>query len=284
MLTVNTIAALREQVGQARAKGQRIAFVPTMGNLHAGHLSLIDKAHQEADFVVCSIFVNPMQFGANEDLDAYPRTLEADSHQLQEHQCDLLFTPAVAEMYPNGLTTETRVEVPDLGTHHCGASRPGHFVGVATVVCKLFNMVQPDVAIFGEKDFQQLAIIRKMTRDLCFPIQIVGLPTSREDDGLARSSRNGYLSEADRAKAPLIYQQLQYCRNKLLNGETDLLSLRQELTQTLTNAGFVMDYLNFADPLSLELIDEVQSEQVILIAARLGSTRLIDNILVTLPV
>jgi pantoate--beta-alanine ligase len=278
---VQTIEALRQAVNNAKKQGKRVGFVPTMGNLHEGHLTLIDRARQSADFIVCSIFVNPLQFGAHEDLDAYPRTLAADSEKLAARQCDLLFTPTVSEMYPNGLAAETKVEVPALGEHHCGASRPGHFVGVATVVAKLFNMVQADVAVFGEKDFQQLAIIRKMASDLCFPLEIIGLATSREADGLARSSRNGYLNAHERAQAPQIYQQLLACQRTLKAGQRDLSALREQVTTSLTDAGLVMDYLNFADPKTLLLLDNVQPEMVILIAARLGTTRLIDNIVVT---
>jgi pantoate--beta-alanine ligase len=282
MHTVNRITELRHAIEDARAQGKSIAFVPTMGNLHAGHLSLIDRAHQEADFAVCSIFVNPMQFGASEDLDAYPRTLAEDSAQLETRGCNLLFTPGVQDVYPNGLAAETRVEVPLLGQYHCGASRPGHFVGVATVVCKLFNIVLPDVAIFGEKDFQQLAVLRKMTADLCLPIRIVGVATSREDDGLARSSRNGYLSQEQRSLAPMIYQQLQFCRRALEHGERDLEVLRRQAGQILEKAGFVMDYLNFANPRTLAPLSAAEPEMVILIAARLGTTRLIDNMSVRL--
>lgn len=281
MHTVQTIAALRQAVSDAKKQGLRVGFVPTMGNLHEGHLTLIDRARQSAEFIVCSIFVNPLQFGASEDLDAYPRTLAADSEKLASRQCDVLFTPSVTEMYPNGLAAETKVDVPTLGDHHCGASRPGHFVGVATVVAKLFNMAQADVAVFGQKDFQQLAIIRKMASDLCFPLEIIGLPTSRETDGLARSSRNGYLNAEERQRAPMIYQQLLACQAALKAEQHDLSALRQNVTAQLTAAGFVMDYLNFADPRTLELLDTAQPEMVILIAAKLGTTRLIDNIVVT---
>ena len=281
MQTVQTIAALRQAVNDAKRQGKRVGIVPTMGNLHEGHLTLIDSARQSAEFIVCSIFVNPLQFGASEDLDAYPRTLAADAEKLASRQCDLLFTPTVAEMYPNGLAAETKVEVPALGEHHCGASRPGHFVGVATVVAKLFNMVQADVAVFGEKDFQQLAIIRKMASDLCFPLEIIGLATSRETDGLARSSRNGYLNADERQRAPTIYQQLLACQSALKSGQHDLSALRQSVTAQLTEAGFVMDYLNFANPKTLALLDNAEPEMVILIAAKLGTTRLIDNIVVT---
>lgn len=280
MRTVHTIQALRSAVNEARGQGLRVALVPTMGNLHEGHLALIDEAKKHADFVVASIFVNPMQFGANEDLDAYPRTLEADSLALAEHYCDLLFAPSVNEVYPNGLDHETRVEVPVLGDLHCGASRPGHFVGVATVVTKLFNMVQPDLAVFGEKDFQQLAIIRKMTQDLCLPIEIRGLATSREASGLARSSRNGYLSAAEKDKASAIYQVLTQCHDKLKKLSADLETVRLEAIQTLEDNGFRVDYLNFAETKTLRPATAEDQHIVVLLAAFMGTTRLIDNIVI----
>lgn len=208
MNTVKTVRELRAAVARARNEGKRIGFVPTMGNLHSGHVALITKASQRADFVVASIFVNPLQFGAGEDLDKYPRTLAADQEKLLQAGCHLLFAPSVEEMYPDGMTGQTRVSVPQLSEGLCGASRPGHFEGVATVVSKLFNMVQPDLAIFGQKDFQQLAVIRALVHDLNMPIQIIGEPTVRAADGLALSSRNGFLSEEQRAVAPVVYRGL----------------------------------------------------------------------------
>lgn len=278
---VSTVKALREAVNTARLAGKRIGFVPTMGNLHEGHLSLVDTALEHADFVVASIFVNPMQFGANEDLDAYPRTLEQDTQGLAAHGCELLFVPSVSEMYPNGLQVETKVEVPELSKLHCGASRPGHFVGVATVVSKLFNLVQPDVAVFGEKDFQQLAVIRKLTSDLCFPIDIVGVPTARESSGLAKSSRNGYLSQTEKDHASRLYQCLQSCKAELERGDS-IESVRTRALASLEQDGFQLDYLNFANPVSLEFAKDEDRSIVILLAVYLGSTRLIDNISVNL--
>ena len=206
MNTVKTVRELRAAVARARSEGKRIGFVPTMGNLHSGHVALITKATQRVDFVVASIFVNPLQFGAGEDLDKYPRTLAADQEKLLQAGCHLLFAPSVEEMYPDGIAGQTRVSVPQLSEGLCGASRPGHFEGVATVVSKLFNMVQPDLAIFGQKDFQQLAVIKSLVHDLNMPIQIIGEPTVRAADGLALSSRNGFLSEEQRAVAPVVYR------------------------------------------------------------------------------
>lgn len=277
MQTVHTIEALRRAVQEARRAGHRIGFVPTMGNLHAGHLSLIDVATEQSDYVVSSIFVNPMQFGANEDLDAYPRTLDADKEGLASRGCQLLFAPNVSEVYPNGLEAETRVAVPVLGDYHCGASRAGHFEGVATVVSKLFNMVQPDLAVFGKKDYQQLAIIRKMVTDLCFPVKVLGVDTSREETGLARSSRNGYLNDAERLIAPEVYRSLIQAREQLLAGK--LLEETQDAAkQYLESKGFKVDYFNIADQSTLQPALETDRKLVLLVAAFLGSTRLIDNL------
>ena len=206
MNTISCVAQLRTAVAQARAAGQRIAFVPTMGNLHAGHIALITQAVARADFVVASIFVNPLQFGPNEDLDSYPRTLAADQNKLTDAGCNLLFTPVVEDIYPDGMAEHTIVRVPGVSSGLCGDSRPGHFDGVSTIVCKLLNMVQPDLALFGEKDYQQLAVIRKMVSDLSMPIEICGVPIVRDTDGLALSSRNGYLSAQQRANAPALQQ------------------------------------------------------------------------------
>lgn len=278
MQTVHTISELRAFVNVHKMKGHRVGFVPTMGNLHDGHLTLITEAKQQSDIVICSIFVNPMQFGANEDLDAYPRTLEADSQALISKGCDLLFAPNANEVYPKGLAEQTRVDVPVLGNFHCGASRPGHFVGVATVVAKLFNMVQADVAFFGEKDFQQLAIIKKMATDLCFPVDIVGIPTSREASGLARSSRNGYLSPAEKETAANLYRVLQETKQAIIDGERDFSLLSDKAKQALTASGFEPDYFNIAHPMTLEASKTSDTEFVLLTAAKLGNTRLIDNL------
>ena len=280
--TVHTIKELREEVARARQSGKKIGLVPTMGNLHEGHLSLVDVARTHCDYIIATIFVNPMQFGASEDLDSYPRTLEQDQHGLEAHHCDLLFAPSVNEVYPNGTAQETRVEVPGISELHCGASRPGHFTGVATVVSKLFNMAQPDVAVFGQKDFQQLAVIRKLSSDLCFPIDIIGVPTSRENSGLARSSRNGYLSESELKQASAIYKTLQECSTRLINRIGDLETIKQQASEKLEGFGFKIDYLNFANPNTLEMANQNDKEIVILIAAWLGDTRLIDNMTVSL--
>lgn len=282
MLTVNSCSELRQILQSQKSAGKTVAFVPTMGNLHEGHLTLVDAAKDHASYVVASIFVNPMQFGKNEDIEAYPRTLQKDLDALKEKGCDLVFVPSEREVYPNGVSEETRVEVPSLGRYHCGNSRPGHFVGVATVVTKLFNMVQPDVAVFGQKDFQQLAVIRKMALDLCMPIKIVGTPTSREPSGLARSSRNGYLTEYEREVAAKLYQVLSDSKYKLEKGEDEREVICSTARNTLEAVGFKCDYFNIAHPLTLEPATPSDTELVILVAAQLGTTRLIDNITVSL--
>ncbi|MNG91370.1 Pantothenate synthetase [compost metagenome] len=278
MNTVKTVRELRAAVARARGEGKRIAFVPTMGNLHNGHAALVTKAAQRADFVVASIFVNPLQFGANEDLDAYPRTLAADQERLLQAGCNLLFAPTVEEMYPDGMSVQTRVSVPTLSEGLCGASRPGHFEGVATVVSKLFNMVQPDLAVFGEKDFQQLAVIRAMVRDLNMPIQIIGEPTVRAEDGLALSSRNGYLTPEQRVAAPALYRSLQHIGAAIGRGQRDFAALIAEGKAQLDAAGLRPDYLEVRHAVTLRpaLIDD--RDVVVIAAAYLGTTRLIDNL------
>ncbi|KUG41508.1 Pantothenate synthetase [Pseudomonas amygdali pv. photiniae] len=281
MNTVKTVQELRAAVARARSEGKRIALTPTMGNLHSGHAALVAKAAQRADFVVATIFVNPLQFGPNEDLATYPRTLAADQEKLLQAGCNLLFTPSVEEMYPHGMADQTLVSVPHLSQGLCGASRPGHFEGVATVVSKLFNMVQPDLAIFGEKDFQQLAVIRAMVRDLNMPIQIIGEPTVRADDGLALSSRNGYLNEAQRAAAPALYQAIRQTADAISAGEQDFDALLTSKKQQLEAAGFRIDYLEIRDATSLRPTTAENRDLVILAAAFLGKTRLIDNLHLT---
>jgi len=278
MNTVKTVRELRAAVARARGEGKRIAFVPTMGNLHSGHAALVTKAAQRADFVVASIFVNPLQFGAGEDLDSYPRTLAADQERLLQAGCHLLFAPTVEEMYPDGMSVQTRVSVPQLSEGLCGASRPGHFEGVATVVSKLFNMVQPDLAVFGEKDFQQLAVIRAMVRDLNMPIQILGEPTVRAEDGLALSSRNGYLSPEQRAAAPALYRELSAMADAIRHGQRDYAALIVAAQAQLLAAGFRPDYLEVRHALTLRpaMIDD--RDVVVIAAAYLGTTRLIDNL------
>ncbi|QDH67640.1 MULTISPECIES: pantoate--beta-alanine ligase [Pseudomonas] len=282
MNTVKTVRELRAAVAHARKAGKRIGFVPTMGNLHSGHASLVSKAVQQADFVVASIFVNPLQFGAGEDLDKYPRTLAADQEKLLQAGCNLLFAPTVEEMYPGGMTGQTRVSVPQLSEGLCGASRPGHFEGVATVVSKLFNMVQPDMAVFGQKDYQQLAVIRAMVHDLNMPIQIIGEPTVRADDGLALSSRNGFLSEEQRAIAPVLYRSLSQIAAAIKSGDHDFARLRAEQVRQIEAAGLRLDYLEVRQGVHLRAATAEDRDIVILVAAFLGTTRLIDNLHLTL--
>ncbi|WP_207882777.1 pantoate--beta-alanine ligase [Pseudomonas sp. 30_B] len=278
MNTVKTVRELRAAVARARSEGKRIALVPTMGNLHAGHAALVTKAGQRADFVVASIFVNPLQFGPTEDLDKYPRTLAADQEKLLNAGCHLLFAPTVEEMYPDGMDGQTRLHVTGVSEGLCGGSRPGHFDGVATVVCKLFNMVQPDMALFGEKDFQQLAVIRKLVRDLNLPIQIFGEPTVRAEDGLALSSRNGYLTDEQRAVAPVLQRTLKQLAERIRQGERDFPALLGEGQQQIEQAGLRIDYLEIRESAGLRPATADDRQLVILVAAFLGTTRLIDNL------
>ncbi|MGM0951769.1 MAG: pantoate--beta-alanine ligase [Pseudomonadota bacterium] len=281
MRTVHSLKELRSILRSYRQQGKTIGLVPTMGNLHEGHISLVRKAAEAADIVVTSIFVNPMQFGANEDLDKYPRTLNEDQNKLAAAGNTLVFAPAAEEIYPEGMARQTKVIVPEVSEGHCGASRPGHFEGVATVVTMLFNMIQPDVAVFGEKDFQQLAVIRKMVRDLMMPVQIVGAPTVREEDGLAKSSRNGYLSETERAKAPVVFQTLQQTAEQVQQGRSDFDALEQEAREALASAGLRPDYFNIVSSRTLKPATENDREITLLAAAFLGTTRLIDNLTIS---
>ena len=278
MHTISTISELRILIANWRNAGQRVAFVPTMGNLHAGHLHLVQRARELAPRVVASIFVNPLQFGAGEDFDKYPRTLAADSAQLAAAGLDVLFTPTVGEMYPDGTESMTRIEVPELSNILCGVARPGHFAGVATVVAKLLNIVQPDVALFGEKDYQQLLVIKRMVADLCLPVAIIGVPTVREADGLAMSSRNGYLSQEERACAPLLYQTLLGVVQCLQNGERDYALLETEAVARLRESGFRPDYVSIRRAHDLGEPTLRDSALTVLGAAWLGKARLIDNI------
>ncbi|MDI9246582.1 pantoate--beta-alanine ligase [Marinobacter sp. CHS3-4] len=281
MRTVHTLKELRTILRNYRQQGKRIALVPTMGNLHEGHISLVRRASETADVVVTSIFVNPMQFGATEDLDTYPRTLQEDQEALTAAGNTMVFAPSNSEIYPEGLARQTRVIVPEVSEGHCGASRPGHFEGVATVVAMLFNMVQPDVAVFGEKDFQQLAVIRKMTRDLMMPVEIVGAPTIRESDGLAKSSRNGYLSKSERATAPVVYKTLKDAAAKISQGRNDFKTIEDEATKALGEAGLRPDYFNIANSQTLQPAAADDKDITLLVAAFLGTTRLIDNLSVS---
>ena len=276
-MTVNEIGELRARVDLWR-RGGNVAFVPTMGNLHVGHISLVKAAREIADRVVVSIFVNPMQFGDGEDFDSYPRTLESDSRMLESVGTDLLFAPPVEVMYPKPTSEQTQVEVPGLSGLLCGACRPGHFVGVATVVCKLFNMVQPDIALFGNKDFQQLMVIRRMVEDLAMPVKIVGVETMRESDGLAMSSRNGYLTPEERATAPVLYRVLGGLAEKLRDGSDDYAGLEAQAARELDENGFRTDYVAVRRAADLLEPAPGEPELVILGAANLGNARLIDNI------
>lgn len=284
MKIINHVAELRATVAQWKAAGERIALVPTMGNLHAGHLQLVDRARKHADRVVVSIFINPMQFsdanGCGGDFERYPRTLAEDCEKLSAigGQPDVVFSPAMQEMYPAGFEQETRIEVPEISDILCGEFRSGHFVGVATVVAKLFNMVQPDVAVFGEKDFQQLLVIRRFVADLCFPIEIIGVPTVREKNGLAMSSRNQYLSVAERESAAILYQGLLKAQQQIESGESDFIAIQKQASEKLSEAGFRPEYFEVRRAQDLQTATEKDRELVILVAAWLGEARLIDNI------
>jgi len=278
MQTVQDLPALRAAIRSWRSQGQTVGLVPTMGNLHAGHYSLLKLARVRADRVVASVFVNPTQFGPSEDFERYPRTLAQDQAGLAEHGCDLLFAPEVATMYPFGAAQSVSIHVPRITDTLEGAHRPGHFDGVATVVCKLFNLVQPDLAVFGQKDFQQLKVIERMVRDLGLPVQVVGAPTLRADDGLALSSRNQYLSDAERTLAPLIQQTLRQMRELLGKGHGRQ-AVEQAAESKLRRAGFEPDYAAIRRAEDLAEPDAGERTGLVgLIAARLGTTRLIDNL------
>lgn len=282
MLIIETLPLLRQQIRRLRMEGKRVALVPTMGNLHDGHMKLVDEAKARADVVVVSIFVNPMQFDRPEDLARYPRTLQEDCEKLNKRKVDLVFAPSVKEIYPNGTETHTYVDVPGLSTMLEGASRPGHFRGVSTIVSKLFNLVQPDIACFGEKDFQQLAMIRKMVADMGFDIEIVGVPIMRAKDGLALSSRNGYLTAEQRKIAPGLYKVLSSIADKLQAGERDLDEIITIAGQELNEKGFRADDIQIRDADTLLEVSETSKRAVILVAAWLGDARLIDNKMVEL--
>jgi pantoate--beta-alanine ligase len=278
---VTTIAAVRERVRGWRREGLRVAFVPTMGNLHAGHMSLIEAARRHGERFIASIFVNPMQFGPNEDFAHYPRTPVEDGRMLAAAGCSLMFMPDASEIYPYGSERATRVEVPVLSRLLDGEFRPGHFEGVSTVVAKLFHIVEPDLAVFGEKDFQQLTVIRRMVAELCMPIEIVAAPTVRDADGLAMSSRNQYLTVAERALAPKIYATLQAAAQRVRSGEGDFTSIERSGFQALESAGFRPDYFSVRQAADLAPATPAARELVVLTAARLGRSRLIDNVQVT---
>jgi len=283
METVTTIAAVRERVRAWRCAGHRVAFVPTMGNLHPGHVSLIEAARAHGERFVASIFVNPMQFGPNEDFAHYPRTPREDERMLADAGCNLMFMPDVAEIYPHGSERATRVEVPGLSRILEGEFRPGHMEGVSTVVAKLFHIVDPDVAVFGEKDFQQLAVIRRMVAELCMAVQIVGAPTVRDRDGLALSSRNQYLTAPERALAPRIYAALQAAAARVRAGDRDFSSIERTGVEALEGAGFRPDYFSVRQAVDLAVPGAGARELVVLCAARLGKARLIDNVQAARP-
>jgi pantoate--beta-alanine ligase len=278
VITTVALDELRARRAAFGAAGERVAFVPTMGNLHDGHLELVRRGRALAPRVVVSIFVNPLQFGPGEDLASYPRTLARDVELLATAGADLLFAPSADAMYPRPVPEQTRVEVPGLSDILCGASRPGHFVGVATVVCKLFNMVRPDLALFGEKDFQQLAVIRRMVDDLCIPVEVVGVPTVREPDGLAMSSRNGYLTAEERERAPALYRALQAVAQAVEAGGSDLAALERAAAARIDAAGLRTDYVSVRRARDLALPGDADEDLVVLAAAYLGRARLIDNL------
>ena len=279
MIVVLDTAALAEHLTTLRDRAGTIAFVPTMGNLHEGHLALVDQARAAADAVVVSIFVNPMQFAAHEDLDTYPRTLDDDLSALREAGVDLVLTPSADDIYPGTSARHTAIHVPELGEALCGRDRPGHFDGVCTVVYKLFQLVGPDIAVFGEKDLQQLLIIKKMVADLSLPIDIQSGATQRAEDGLALSSRNQYLSASERALAPLLWQTLQTCGAALTATPREPpASIIDAARVALEQAGFKVDYLELRELSTLQLLDNVDQDCSLFVAARLSDTRLIDNI------
>jgi len=282
MDTLFDLASLRQVISQWKKEGRKIAFVPTMGNLHAGHLSLLKHAHSLGDRTIMSIFVNPIQFGENEDYQSYPDTLEQDSKTLKENSLDVLFAPDLKEMYPGGMNVDTRLTVPGLSSILCGEFRPDHFSGVATVVTKLFINIEPDYALFGEKDYQQLLIIRRTVEDLCFPVEVIGMPVVREEDGLAMSSRNSYLDEEQRKIAPLIYQTLTSAAELLSKNLADISAIESEGLNQLESAGFKPEYFSIRRSSDLIPAGPDDKEVSILTAVWLGSARLIDNIKVAL--
>lgn len=282
MQTLDNISALRALRETYQLQGKTVGFVPTMGNLHDGHLKLVKAAKAACDVVIVSIFVNPMQFGANEDLDSYPRTQQEDCDKLTALGTDAVFLPSVNDVYPRGLEAQTFVEVPGLSSVICGASRSGHFRGVATVVCKLFNMVRPHQAFFGEKDYQQVQVIKTMVTDLSMDISVIAVPTERQADGLALSSRNGYLNTNELELAPALYNTICHIRDELLNGERDFARLSEKYCQLLSQTGFRPDYIEIREASTLQPATRLDEELVILIAAYLGRTRLIDNLRVNL--
>lgn len=278
MLHLESLPTLKQTLADLRRNQLSIGLVPTMGNLHAGHMSLVTNARRQCDLVVVSIFVNPLQFGPNEDFNRYPRTMAEDLAALELNGCDVVFTPPQSELYPTPLETQTRISVPKLSTLYCGKTRPGHFDGVCTIVSKLFNMVQPDVAFFGLKDFQQFFLISRMVADLQFPLRLVGLPTVREASGLAMSSRNGYLNDEERQQATAIYATLQHMARLIQTGEKEFPGLESQALAMLTTAGLRPEYFNIVDRSTLLPPTPDTSLLLLLTAAYAGQTRLIDNL------
>ena len=271
--------SLQDALQDRRRAGLKVALVPTMGNLHAGHLELVKQARQHADYVVTTIFVNPLQFGPDEDLDAYPRTLDNDCKLLNEVQCDAVFCPPVSEVYSETpLSEQTLVHVPGISDGYCGTSRPGHFDGVATVVCKLFNLVMPDIAVFGLKDYQQFLVISQMVKDLCLPIALHGVEIVRENSGLAMSSRNGYLDESQKSQASVLYQTLIETRTQIESGNSSFNELQAKAKETIANKGLRPDYFAICSAQTLKPASPGDRQLVILTAAFVGNSRLIDNI------
>ena len=282
MYQASSVAEIRQYAQHWKDNAQSIAFIPTMGNLHQGHLSLIEKGQSLCDRTICSIFVNPMQFGPNEDFNHYPRTLTRDIEQLEAIGCDLVYMPTASELYPNGLEQISQVLVTDLTDDYEAAHRPGHFTGVATIVLKLFNIVKPDISVFGKKDYQQYQVIRKMVQDLDLDVEIIGQETTREANGLATSSRNQYLSEADTELASLINQTLKTVAGQISQGARDFNGLEQQSTTLLNEAGFHTDYFSICNAETLKPAKSEDRKLVILVTAKLGKTRLLDNIEVDL--
>ncbi|SHF75799.1 pantothenate synthetase [Microbulbifer donghaiensis] len=278
MQVFHHVASLREALAKARRDGKTVGFVPTMGNLHDAHIELVKTAQQLCDLVVVSIFVNRLQFGLNEDWDTYPRTMEQDMAKLRAANCDFLFHPDESEIYPNGMDQQTRVVCPAMTDVLCGASRPGHFEGVTTVVSKLFNIVQPDKAVFGIKDFQQLAVIRRMAEDLCIPVEIIAAPVHREADGLAMSSRNSYITPQERAKVAVLNQSLNWVKEAIEGGRRDFAALEDEAKKRIEKAGFRVDYFSIRNSKDLQPAADDDCQITILGAMYTSAARLIDNV------
>jgi pantoate--beta-alanine ligase len=276
---IETIREMQKRSEVLRLAGQRIAFVPTMGFLHEGHLELMRHGRQDADTLIMSIFVNPTQFGPNEDLEAYPRDMEGDLSKAKQAGVDIVFTPSVEEMYPKGY--QTKVAVEKVSRYLCGLSRPGHFDGVATVVFKLFNIIRPHIAIFGQKDYQQLTVIRRMVMDLNMDISIIGIPIVREPDGLAMSSRNTYLNPMERQSAPCLKKSLDLADKMVSGGERDIRRIKEAIKELIYGHPYTtIDYINLCDPISLEDIEAIEGEILLALAVKVGKTRLIDNCLI----